>query len=153
MPLLAGLPLRDIHQPPAPSLWPPAPGWWLLVAALLLTGALAWWWRRRILQRRRAIARLFDDAVSAAPTPALQLAAASELLRRAARRVDPQADALEGEDWLALLDRGHRQHFFTGETGALLLEGGYRPDVDAEEAAPVLVLARERFVGWMERGR
>ena len=30
------LPLRDIHEPPAPPWWPPAPGWWIVLGIVLL---------------------------------------------------------------------------------------------------------------------
>ena len=77
----------------------------VLVALLLAFAAWAWWRRRRRL-RRAAIARLFDEAVSSAGTPAAKIAAMSEQLRRASRRIDPDADRLEGDDWLRFLDRG-----------------------------------------------
>lgn len=141
--------LRDIHQPPAPPWWPPAPGWWILAAALLLVIAALGWraWRRR--RRRRALQRLFDDSVHAAATPAAQVAAISELLRRAARRRDPQADRLQGEDWLRFLDRGSRRPLFGGEDARLLLDGGFRPAVDAAAVAALLPRARTRFLEWM----
>lgn len=54
--------------------------------------------------RRREVAAIFDDALSAASTPPEQIAAMSELLRRAGRRRDPAADRLQGEAWLEFLD-------------------------------------------------
>lgn len=144
-----GVVLRDIHQPPAPPWWPPAPGWWLLAALVLLTlGLWAWWyWRRR--RHRRAVAALFDDTLAQAPTPAAQVAAMSELLRRAARRVDPAADRLRGEDWLRFLDAGVEPPRFAGEPGRLLLEGGFRRDVDVAAAARLRELVRARYLDWM----
>jgi hypothetical protein len=143
--------LRDIHQPPAPPWWPPAPGWWIVAAVLLLAAAMASWfaWRRR--RRRRALERLFDDGVRAAPTPAAKVAAVSELLRRAARRRDPQADRLQGDDWLRFLDRGGKQALFDGEDARLLLDGGFRPEVDAAAVAALLPRARARFLEWMAK--
>ena len=142
--------LRDIHQPPAPPWWPPAPGWWVLFAALLLAFAASAWWRRRRRLRRAAIARLFDDAVSAAGTSAEKIAAMSEQLRRASRRVDPHADRLEGEDWLRFLDRGLPQPVFEMGAGALLREGGFRRDVGDDEVEALRDVARARFLAWME---
>jgi hypothetical protein len=141
--------LRDIHQPPAPSWWPPAPGWWIVAAVLLLAAATVSWfaWRRR--RRRRALERLFDDSVHAAPTPAAQVAAISELLRRAARRRDPRAGKLQGEDWLRFLDRGSKRALFDGDEARLLLDGGFRPEVDAVAVAALLPRARARFLEWM----
>lgn len=151
--------LRDIHQPPAPAWWPPAPGWWLLAAALLLVLLLAGAWRWRRHRRRRAIEALFDDAVAAAPSPAAEVAAISELLRRAARRRDARADRLQGEAWLAFLDDAtggrprkgtHAAAFSTGP-GRLILDGAYRRDTDPQAVAELRRLARIRFLQWMLR--
>ena len=144
--------LRDIHQPPAPGWWPPAPGWWIVIAvvALALLLLVAWSWHER--RRRRAVAALFDDAITVAGTPAAQVAAMSELLRRAARRRDPLADRLQGEDWLAFLDAGTRLPAFGGAIGRLLLEGGFRLDTDAAAVAALRPLARARYLEWMARG-
>lgn len=168
--------LRDIHQPAAPPWWPPAAGWWWLTAALLLITALALYIAHRRRKRRSAIAALFDNAVAAAGTPSAQVAAMSELLRRAARRRDPQADRLEGEAWLQFLDgpahndrntsdqaagkRGGKQSAskgmpragspqFSQGVGRVLLDGGYRRDVDAGEVAALGKIARARFLAWM----
>ncbi|HVI25570.1 MAG TPA: DUF4381 family protein [Xanthomonadaceae bacterium] len=142
--------LRDIHQPPAPGWWPPAPGWWLLAALVLLAAAWFAWraWRRR--QRRRALVRLFDDTVARAQAPAEQVAAMSELLRRAARTVDPRADTLLGDDWLRFLDEGMPVPAFSAGAGALLRDGGYRREVPAPALRALHEVARERFLRWME---
>ena len=139
--------LRDVHVPPAPSLWPPAPGWWLLAGAILLAFAILWWFRRKHRRRLLAWQKLFDDACGDA-APAAQVAAISELLRRAARRVNAKADHLQSEDWLHLLD-GQKQKGFSEGPGRLLLEGGYRREVPADEFATAKALARERFLELM----
>lgn len=141
--------LRDIHQPVAPAWWPPAPGWWLLAAALL-AAVLAWrHWRARRARRHRRIAALFDAALAAADDPPAQVAAMSELLRRAARRRDPLADRLDGDAWLAFLDGDKGAQAFRTGPGRLLLDGGFRPQVDAEALAQLRTVARARFVDWM----
>ncbi len=54
--------LKDLHLPPPPGLWPPAPGWWLL--AILGCVLIGWGirallvWRRRNAYRRQALAQL-----------------------------------------------------------------------------------------------
>lgn len=148
----APLALRDIHQPSAPPWWPPAPGWWMLFLLLVLA-LLAWgWWSRRRRLRRARLAALFDGTVARAGTPAEEVALLSELLRRAARTRDPDADRLQGDDWLAFLDGpgGKRQGpvFSTG-AGRLLLEGGWRRNVQPSEVEALRPLARERFLLWM----
>lgn len=159
----ATLVLRDIHQPPAPPWWPPAPGWWLVACVLLVAlGFLAWFAARR-RKRRAIIVAIFDDALRSAATPAEEVAVMSELLRRAARRCDPQADRLDGDAWLAFLDaspaaaRGRKAAAdagpgggaFTDGPGRLLLEGPYRRDVDQQQVAELRPLARARFLDWM----
>lgn len=139
--------LRDVHVPPAPSLWPPAPGWWLLVGAVALMVAIAWWIRRKRRRRMLAWQKLFDDACRDV-APAAQVAAISELLRRAARRVNAKADHLQSEDWLRLLD-GQKQKGFSEGAGRLLLEGGYRREVPAAEFVAAKALARARFLELM----
>ena len=142
--------LRDIHQPPAPPWWPPAPGWWLLAALLLALVAVPVWrvWSRA--RRRHAHAALFDRTVRAAGTPAAQVAAMSELLRRAARRRVPHAATLLGEEWLRVLDDGLPVAGFVAGPGRLLAEGAYRRDVDPQDVEALRPLARARFLAWMQ---
>ena len=139
--------LRDVHVPDAPSLWPPAPGWWLVALAFALIVASLWWWQHRRRSRLQSWVKLFDQAAGSA-NAAARIAAMSELLRRAARRVDANADHLEGEAWLAFLD-GKKTHDFTEGAGRLLLEGGYRREVPAAEFAAASALARARFLELM----
>lgn len=141
--------LRDIHQPAPPPWWPPAPGWWVLAAFVAVVLAVLLIRHRRRRQRRRRIAVAFDAAVDAGDTASARIAAMSELLRRAARRRDPQADKLQGEAWLAFLDGADPSRPFTAGPGRLLLEGGFRRDADPAHAAALQRLARERFLQWM----
>lgn len=142
--------LRDIHQPPAPDWWPPAPGWWIVAAIVLAMIVLTYWFAARRKQRRRAIVALFDGTVEQAPTPAARVAAMSELLRRAARRRDPGADRLQGDDWLRFLDGDEKTSSeFSQGAGRLLLDGGYRRDVDASQLAALQPLARRRYLQLM----
>jgi len=143
----AALPLRDVHLPPPPGWWPPAPGWWWVGAALLLLVAAALWMGLRRRAARRRWASLFERERAAA-TPAAQVGAMSALLRRAARRIDPRADTLQGDAWLQWLD-GRKGDAFSRGPGRLLLEGGFRPDVDAAAVAALVPLARQRFVQLM----
>ncbi len=142
------LPLRDVHLPPAPAWWPPAPGWWLLATAvlLLLAAVLAWrWHRRRRLRQWRA---MFAAADNAADPPATRLAAISVLLRRAGRRLDPAADTLQGEAWLRFLD-GRKGTAFSQGAGHLLLDGGFRRDIDEADYRAARDLAQARFLQLM----
>ena len=142
--------LRDVHEGLAPAWWPPAPGWWLLLAAILAIAAFFAWRMLRRSRRRAMILRLFDETVAQAATPSLQVAARSELLRRAARRKHANADTLDGDDWLRFLDAGLPQPVFAAGAGALLRDGGFRADVSAHEAEALRIVARERYLHWMQ---
>lgn len=146
----APLILRDVHMGTAPAWWPPAQGWWMLLAGIAVIVACLAWRAVRRRRRRDAILRLFDDAVDGAGTPAQQVAGMSELLRRAARRMHPGADTLEGSEWLRVLDQGMPQPVFSVGAGALLREGGYRADVGKQEAEALRVVARQRYLLWMQ---
>jgi hypothetical protein len=152
---LQQLPLRDIHQPAPPPWWPPAPGWWLLAALLFAALAVAWWWWRRARRRRADAERLFDERVRSAATPVARVAAMSELLRRASRRLDPRADRLQDEAWLAFLDGdatragGRGEHAFSQGPGRVLLDGGFRRELDEADVAALLPLARARYLQLM----
>ncbi|MGO1071960.1 DUF4381 domain-containing protein [Lysobacter sp. CA199] len=147
--MAAPLVLRDVHLPAAPSWWPLALGWWAVIGAVAIVALAAYLWYRRRTKRRREIAQVFDRALAQADTPAAQVAAMSELLRRAARRRDSQADRLQGEQWLEFLDRGSKRRDFADGGGRLLLDGGYRPRVDPAQAAALREIARRRFLQWM----
>lgn len=146
----APLALRDVHAGVAPPWWPPAPGWWMLIAALLVVVTVFAWWRLRKRRRHAAILHLFDEAIERAGTPSEQIAAMSELLRRAARRQDPAADRLQGDAWLGFLDEGMPQPVFRAGAGVLLLEGGFRADISAEQAAALRAVTSERYLRWMQ---
>ena len=144
----ASLSLRDVHLPPAPGWWPPAPGWCVLAAVLLALLLAGLWFCLQRWQRRRRWQQLFDVTLAAAASPVARLAVASELLRRAARRVGDDALHLQGEQWLGFLD-GRRGHGFREGDGRLLLDGGFRPEVDEAAAARACQLARARFLELM----
>ena len=142
------LPLRDVHLPAAPGVWPPAPGWWLLLGVLLLGLAVFVALRLRRRHRRRRWQSLFDAALAAASAPAARVGRASDLLRRAARRCDPSAARLQGEAWLRFLD-GEQGRAFSEGPGRLLLDGGYRRTVEGSELDAALAVARARFLELM----
>ena len=153
--------LRDIHQPQAPSWWPPAPGWWMLaIAILVVASAIAWWLHRR-RQRAREVAAVFEQRLRVASSPVEAIAAMSELLRRAARRRDPQADRLQGEDWLRFLDaassgvKADKQHStpFSEGAGRLLLDGGYRRSAEKADVDALQSIARECYLALMATKR
>ena len=104
--------LRDIHGPPAPGFWPPAPGWIALAGLGVVLGfaavvlAARWWRAGRF--RREALASLRSlrarHAAGAANTEiAMELSA---LIRRVAlaRRPREEVAGLTGERWLAWLE-------------------------------------------------
>lgn len=142
--------LRDVHDGIAPAWWPPAPGWWMVLAVVAAVAAFVAW--RVVAKRRRraAILRLFDDSIARAETPSEQIAAMSELLRRAARRKNTSADTLEGEAWLRFLDEGMPQPVFSAGAGSLLRDGGFRADVTGQESDALRSIARQRYLLWMQ---
>jgi len=103
--------LRDIHLPPAVSMWPPAPGWWIAAAVLAAAAlaALLLLRRRRLGRRRAALVELEGIAASFARTRDVEglAGAVSGLLRRVALyRFERGAVAsLSGAEWSLFLVR------------------------------------------------
>lgn len=149
--MTAPLSLHDVHSGVAPGWWPPAPGWWMLAAIMVMAAAVFAWWRRCRSRRHAALLHLFDDAVDRAETPSQQVAAMSELLRRAARLRDPSAGRLEGEAWLRFLDDDQPDKPFSSGAGALLHDGGFRADVAEDDVVALRTLARQRYMSWMQQ--
>ncbi len=127
--------LRDIHLPPEPGFWPPAPGWWLTVLLLLLLSA---WLTVRLRdlyhlkRQRRELTEAMDrlDRDCGKHEDALFAAGVSALLRRLALQRFPQDPVapLNGQDWLAFLDRHGGQQKFQNGPGCVLAEAPYAPD-------------------------
>jgi len=145
--------LRDLHPPPEPLWWPPAPGWWLALLLVLVLIALAVRvlrprWRRLRLRRRllgalEAIARR-DEA--GAP-PHATAAEVSQLLRTAALERFPGRGAagLQGGAWIAFLEASDRMPGRFAALGAALTVAPYAPPGALADAAPLLAAAR----GWL----
>ena len=141
--------LRDIHSVPAPGWWPPAPGWWIVLALLVAVVGVAWIRQHRIRRHRRRIEALFDGTLAGVESGPDEVAAISALLRRAARRHHEDADTADHARWLELLATGMPGAGFEGAPGRLLVEGGFRREVDAQALAALRVIARRRFLSWM----
>lgn len=144
---VANLVLRDVQLAPAPGWWPPPPAWWWLALGVLcvLSGLVIWLilrWRAR-----QRWARQFDQAMAQAATPVQQVQQASELLRRAARSQAVVDAALTGEAW----ERWLRQGVARADAQALqvLIEGGFRRQLDPAQATAACGLARRRFIAQM----
>ena len=146
------LALQDVHLPPAPGWWPPASGWWMLLGMLAVIAIGVWLWRRRVRRRRAVIETLFDDTLARINGESGGIAAMSELLRRAARRRDSNADRMSGDEWLRFLDAGQRVPIFSAGAGRTLLEGGFRRDVSPQEFEALRGIVRTRFVELMTHG-
>lgn len=123
--------LRDIHLPPPPELWPPAPGWWLLavVAVVALGFALRFafaTWRRGRARRAavRAIGALRDRHAAGESSRTL-VGELATLVRRTAMIRHPRGlvAGLTGRDWLEFLDDD--EHHFTRGDGASLASAPY----------------------------
>lgn len=143
------LQLRDIHLPPPPDFWPPAPGWWLLVAILL--ALLAWalviaWRRARLRQAQRRLLALLDELERRGTHEPRQLAQLSILLRRIALMHYPRGEVagLAGEAWLHFLDSSGGNGGFANGPGRVLAEGPYMPELPGEyDPVGVTALVRD----------
>lgn len=145
------LPLRDIHLPAEPSLWPLAPGWWVLVGIAVLILAFLVWQLAKKMKRRafvRRVLAMLDTRMAAAGNNGAKVAAeVSMLLRRAALTRYPKQEvaSLSGEPWLGFLDRTGGNGAFSTGAGRVLADGPWRPQAQVD--APQLKAVARR---WLE---
>lgn len=132
--------LRDIHLPPEPGLWPPAPGWWIAAAALALVVAVLA--RRRLRRRPLRIALREVDRIAAEwqrhADRARLAGELSRLLRRYASWRFPQhrVAGLVGAAWLAFLDEHGGNGEFCSGIGARLDALPYRRPTRSDPDEP-----------------
>lgn len=146
---LPELDLRDIHAPPLPEFWPPAPGWW--IAAVVVTGLLVFillhGYRRYRLHRqcRQVLATLEGLAADySEDTASGFVCGVSALLRRVALLRFPrrQVAALFGMEWCRFLDETGGNGAFCQGAGQVLATGPYTARVEVEPEQ-LIALARE----------
>jgi hypothetical protein len=133
------LDLRDVHAPPFPDFWPPAPGWWVLAAllAVLLVVVSVRLYRRYRLQRlRRQVLASLDDLSAAYRDDAAVgfVTEVSMLLRRVALRRFPrrQVASLFGADWCRFLDETGGDGGFSRGAGQVLADGPYAARIEVD---------------------
>jgi hypothetical protein len=133
--------LRDIHQPLAPSWFPPAPGWWLVALMLFGVGYAVF----RAVQRHRR--RLRPYRATRLHFANLQLRylsgelddrqvvdASNELLKRLLVRVEnhPGAAQATGLDWLELLAKRFDEPDFLTARAALIGNDRFQRTIDGD---------------------
>ncbi len=128
--------MRDIHELPPPSWWPPALGWWLVAAGVMLLAWLLWLavrslrryppgsWHRDARNQLLALRRLTSQL-----TPDQSIRELSELMRRiaVARVGREEAAGLTGEEWLQWLEKLDPEQFPWSREGKALISAPYAP--------------------------
>ena len=127
--------LEPVPEPPPVPLWPQTAGWiWL---GLALAAVLFWLARRWHLRRRaNAYRRAALTALAEAGDDPARLAA---ILRRTALAAYPRAEVagLQGEAWLAFLDRTYDGIGFREGPGRAVAVAPYAPTAPAPGLAPL----------------
>ncbi len=147
---MESLPLKDIHLPPEVGVWPLATGWWLLIAVIVFCIVSGFWLYRRFKRRaglRVANKLLLAIANDPQQTDQQKLTALSALLRRVALSTAPRSEvaSLNGEAWLAYLDKGFKDAPFSQGIGRCLADAHYRA-TPAEVDLPALIKLCQRWL-------
>lgn len=127
--------LHDIQLPEPITWWPLAFGWYLLIASVFLIIFIVWKvWSRPVKRhlKREAVALLTDA----------DFAGVSRLLRRIAVYQYPRKEVagLNGDAWLAFLDKTGKTDAFTAGVGRKLVTAPYEPVPDEVDDALVKVV-------------
>jgi hypothetical protein len=142
------LDLRDVHAPPFPDYWPPAPGWWVvaaLLAGLLVVVSITLYRRYHLHRQRRQVLATLETLRADYSTEAAVgfVTGVSMLLRRVALRRFPRrrVAALFGADWCRFLDETGGDGGFSRGAGQVLASGPYAARVEVDPEG-LTVLAR-----------
>jgi hypothetical protein len=97
------IPLKPLHLPTEPGIWPLPWGYWAIIAVVMTTVLLLIWLTRsykRKARAKKAALKLIASHNGSTPSAAL------EIVRQAALSYFPREDIakLSGEQWLAFLD-------------------------------------------------
>jgi hypothetical protein len=145
----ASLELRDIHAAPAPSVWPPAPGWWLLAVLLVTVLVVLGVWLTRRYRRYRLQRQIMDEIDNIGDCYSIEnigvfVTGISTLLRRVALQRYPRerVASLTGAAWLRFLDATGGKGEFENGVGQILELGAYAPQTGELPASELLALAR-----------
>ncbi len=128
--------LHDIHPPAAISSWPLAPGWYILlflITVMIPTSIVLWLKRRRRQRYRRQTLALLTTLLQQH-----NLSQVNVLLKRLAiRRYGKSVGILQGQEWLAFLDKTSAQPTLAFQTalGAILLRATYQVHLTAQDQA------------------
>jgi hypothetical protein len=132
--------LRDIHLPPNPGIWPPAPGWWLVAIAVpLICWLLLFIWKRYAVKMRPAREfrrRILElDIHSSEEQKLVAVQEISRLIRQfvICRYGREQVANLYGDRWLEFLNGTTKNEpEFTTGIGKILKDAPFRPKIDAD---------------------
>ena len=127
--------IEDIKGLDHISAWPLAPVWWIIlgVTVAAAAGVFVWHWRRKAYEcswkgdAKRTLAEL-EERLAAAPARDVAGDLSSVLRRIAMQRFSRRACAgLEGQEWLAWLQKNDPRGFDWPTHGKLLTEIPYAP--------------------------
>ncbi|UZE97579.1 DUF4381 domain-containing protein [Alkalimarinus alittae] len=133
--------LKEIHEPAAIGLWPPAPGWWILIISTLFIITLMAYLIRSYVKKnawkkdaKQAIAAIGQQINERSPQQTLHLI--NQLIKRIAihQLNDPSIKALTGSAWhqflVSFIEGSHR---LSQEQLTLLSEGQYKQNMGADD--------------------
>lgn len=129
--------LHDIQLPAPIGWWPLAIGWYLIIIGVLVLGVLVAWFFLRPKKRnlKGEVLTLLGKA---------DYAGVSTLLRRVALHQYPNENVagLQGEAWLAFLDKTGKTTQFTQGKGRVLLTAPYQPGAEKTDEALVEIVTQ-----------
>ncbi|WP_440616130.1 DUF4381 domain-containing protein [Cysteiniphilum sp. 6C5] len=146
--VLAGL--KDIHLPPAVSIWPLAMGWYIVAVIVLFVIVLMIWLLVKKIKgyrHKQAIIRMFDKTIQTAQTenPQALISEVSIFLKQVAMqklKVD-NVHLHFGENWLKFLDQQLKTDDFSQGDGRLLLDSYTSKEVGADEHQALIALSKK----------